>query len=133
MTHKLFSLNMWSSTIFFSGHLLGFAICIRRVARNAYEGMLKWKSQDITKAKTMQASIRFRNRWPFNQLLLVSVAEAATVAPASCTTSILVGLTIFRAIELQISQVLRKGNMSKIVRSMVRTSKPYSRKNHQMY
>lgn len=29
-----------------------------------HEGMLKWNSQDITKAKTIQASRKFRNRWP---------------------------------------------------------------------
>lgn len=79
------------------------------------EGMLKWKSHDMTNANTMQASRKLRKRWPC-QMLRVSpwpiAAEIEDVALAlftsfeSSAVSISVAPATLRAIELQISQVL---------------------------
>lgn len=79
--------------------------------------MLKWKSQDMTKANTIQARRKFKKRWPVKQLR-VSVAEGAgtedaadaTRLPslATCAASMSLGPRTFRATELQISQVLQQ-------------------------
>lgn len=82
-----------------------------------YEGMLKWKSQEMTKANTIQAKRKFKNRWPFKQVRLSeeedTCAGAALVAKSfislvCCADSMSVGPTTLRAIELHISQVLEK-------------------------
>lgn len=80
----------------------------------------------MTKANTMQASRKFRKRWPCQKLRVSApdtvvetaagagaVAVAVTVAlllvSFECSVnSISLALKTFRAVELQISQVLKK-------------------------
>lgn len=81
------------------------------------DGTLKWKSQDKTNANTMQASKKFRKRWPCQKLCVsVTVAGAKTVTGAvallvsfeCCVNSMSFDPKTLRATELQISQVLKQ-------------------------
>lgn len=82
-----------------------------------HEGTLKWNSQEITKAKTIQASKKLRNRWPC-QKFRVSVAvvvppwavavDMASLASFHCSiSSASFAPATFVAIDPQISHVLR--------------------------
>lgn len=80
-----------------------------------YEGTLKWNSQDITKANTIQASKKFRNRCPRQKLWLSDegidaatvVVEEALLDSLDCSVnSTSFGPRMFRAMEWQISHVL---------------------------
>nr|GMC88705.1 conserved hypothetical protein [Ipomoea batatas] len=79
--------------------------------------MLKWKSQEMTKANTIQAKRKFRNQCPFRQFRVsgakdVGTANTAFVAKSlvsivGCTGSTSFGPTRLRTIELQISHTLK--------------------------
>jgi hypothetical protein len=78
----------------------------------SHPGTLKWKSQDITNANTMQARRKLRNRCPCQNLRgSVAVAWAATVPLDSfhCSMkSISLKPATLHAVEPQISQILRQ-------------------------
>ncbi|KAK8542239.1 hypothetical protein V6N13_137186 [Hibiscus sabdariffa] len=85
-------------------------------AIRSHDGILKWKSQEITKAKTIQASRKFRNRCPC-QKFLDSAPRIATGAAADAESfesfhcsviSVSLGPVTFRAVDPQISQILGK-------------------------
>ena len=84
------------------------------------DGTLKWKSHDKTNANTMQASRKFRKRWPCQKLRVsATVAGAKTVTAAvallvsfECTVdSMSFDPKTLRATELQISQVLKQNRI----------------------
>lgn len=82
------------------------------LAARTHPGTLKWKSHEMTKAKTMHARRKLRNRCPC-QNLLVSVGNvcpaAAVVDSFDCSVnSGSPKTTTLHATELQISQVLGK-------------------------
>lgn len=56
------------------------------------DGTLKWKSHDITNAKTMQASKKLRKRWPC-QNLRGSVEGAGVESVAAAVVALLPSLT----------------------------------------
>lgn len=95
---------------------VGFWFSLRRFLFPVYEdGTLKCKSHDITNANTIQASRKFRKRWPCQKLRISEwCADAGTAATATvllvsfdCSvTSISFIPTTLRAMEWQISQVL---------------------------
>uniref|UniRef100_A0A0A8XSP3 Uncharacterized protein n=1 Tax=Arundo donax TaxID=35708 RepID=A0A0A8XSP3_ARUDO len=75
-----------------------------------HPGTLKWKSQEMTKANTMQASRKLRNRCPC-QNLRVSAGGPCTTATLSVSLhwSLNCGspkTTTLLAVELHISQIL---------------------------
>lgn len=80
-----------------------------------HDGTLKWKSQEITKANTIQASKKFKNRWPCQKFRVsdgcTDAADEAAVAAsfASFHCSIIsasLAPATLRAMDPQISQVL---------------------------
>ncbi len=81
-----------------------------------HEGTLKWKSQDMTKAKTIQASRKFRNRWPCQKFRVsagctgaaAAAAAAASFASFHCSiNSVSFAPATLCATDPQISQVLQ--------------------------
>lgn len=80
-----------------------------------HEETLKWKSQEITNAKTMQASMKLRNRWPCQKRWFSTCGvglDAATAAAAfaslhSSIDSASFTQTTLLAIDPQISQILQ--------------------------
>lgn len=73
-----------------------------------YEGTLKWNSHDITKANTIQARRKFRNRWPRQKLWLsdegidaaTAAVEDALLDSVDCSVnSTSCGPRMFRAME----------------------------------
>nr|GME13546.1 conserved hypothetical protein [Ipomoea batatas] len=86
---------------------------------DSHEGTLKWKSHEMTKAKTMQASKKLRNRWPCQKLRAsaggvgaVSVVTAAVLPSLHCSagSASLIPTTLC-ATDPQISQVLQMGKI----------------------
>lgn len=89
-----------------------------------HPGTLKWKSHEMTKAKTMHARRKLRNRCPC-QNLLVSFGNACPAAVEfdsfDCSTnSGSPNTTTLHAVELQISQVLGKEKERNILGSSSR-------------
>lgn len=85
--------------------------------QDTHEGTLKWKSQEITNAKTIQASKKLRKRWPC-QKFRVSVGATGAAAVAVSAAAAFVSFhcsinsasftpTTFLAIDPHISQVLQ--------------------------
>lgn len=89
------------------------------------DGTLKWKSHDMTNANTMQASSKFKKRWPCQKFRVSegNVGVAGMADGAGGMSISLVGCSadstsltpaMFRAMELQISQVLEsQGDQNK--------------------
>lgn len=81
---------------------------------DSYEGMLKWNSQEITNAKTIHASRKFRNRWPCQKFRASAWFTGAAVAGGvvsvdsfHCSViSTSFAPTTLQAVDPQISQVL---------------------------
>lgn len=82
--------------------------------------ILKWKSQYMTKANTMQASKEFRKGCPLQKLLVVSglatedtgttwavTIVAEVIAFECCISSSSIAAFTFSAVELHISQTLK--------------------------
>lgn len=81
------------------------------------EGTLKWNSQEMTKANTIQASKKLRNRWPCQKFRVSDVvvvvppgaaaADMASLASFHCSiSSASFAPATFCAIDPQISHVL---------------------------
>jgi hypothetical protein len=112
--------NSCSSPVLFSCsanlHLVchGFGAFIKNNVHQEYShpGTLKWKSQDITNANTMQARRKLRNRCPCQNLRgSVDVAWAAAVLLDSFHCSMKSASqkpATLHAVEPQISQILRQ-------------------------
>lgn len=91
-----------------------------------HEGTLKWKSQDITKAKTIQASRKFKKRWPCQKFRVSAGGEGPVggtteVSFASLHCSVIPTSTApatLCAIDPQISQVLLIVRVKKVVKSI---------------
>lgn len=86
-------------------------------AKSYEEGTLKWKSHETTKANTIQARRKLRNRWPCQkfrdsvddiEVETAAVAEALLASVDCSVNSISLPPTTLRAIEWQISHVLDK-------------------------
>lgn len=88
---------------------------LRIVVIRLHEGTLKWKSQEMTKAKTIQANKKFRNLWPCQKFRVsagwtgaaagVVVAVSFDSFHCSITSTSLTPETL-TAVDPQISQVL---------------------------
>lgn len=86
------------------------------------EGTLKWKSQDMTNANTIQANKKFRNRWPCQKFrdwdegkdVVAAAAAAASLISFHDSVSSASGTPdTFCATDPQISQVLHIRTRSK--------------------
>lgn len=82
------------------------------LGKTPHEGTLKWKSQEITNAKTIHASKKLRNRWPCQKFrdsegVGTATAPAASSASFHCSVrSASVAPATLRAIDPQISHIL---------------------------
>lgn len=92
--------------------------------RRLHADMLKWKSQEITKAKTIQARRKFRNLWPCQKF---RISGGRTVAVAAATSDVSFHCSInsaslapetFRATDPHISQILQWGYWSCKINTM---------------
>lgn len=84
--------------------------------KDFYADTLKWKSQEMTKAKTIQARRKFRNLWPC-QKFRISVGRAGAAAVATSVVSFHCSINsasfapeTFRATDPHISQILQSEN-----------------------
>ena len=103
-----------------------------------HEGTLKWKSHEMTKANTIQASRKFRNRCPCQQFWVSAgcTGAGASAATASfdsfhCSNSASFTPATLRATDPQISQVLQLHTGKKIIIKLQRNRlyRSYSKKN----
>ena len=90
--------------------VLALELLLRTMRAKTHPGTLKWKSQDMTNANTMQARRKLRNRWPCQNLRgSAAVAWAAAVLldsfHCSMKSASLKPATL-HAVEPQISQIL---------------------------
>lgn len=106
------SANLHSETCpYFRCH--GLELLLRTMCtKSTHPGTLKWKSQDITNANTMQARRKLRNRCPCQNLRVsVDAAWAAAVLLDSFHCSMKSASqkpATLHAVEPQISQILRQ-------------------------
>lgn len=79
---------------------------------NNHDRTLKWKSQDITKANTMQGSKKFNMRWPCQKFRLstriIGAADADEAVAATPFDWFICSPATFNAVEPQISQILER-------------------------
>ena len=107
------SANLHSETCpYFVCHGFGAFIKNNVHQESTHPGTLKWKSQDITNANTMQARRKLRNRCPCQNLrgsLAVAWAAAVLLDSFHCSMkSASQKPATLHAVEPQISQILRQ-------------------------
>ena len=143
------SMEIWVQRMYLCEVLRETRVCLlllnHQPRRNAiflaigfHEGTLKWKSHEMTKANTIQASRKFRNRCPCQQFWVSAgcTGAGATAATASfdsfhCSNSASFTPATLRATDPQISQVLQLHTGKKIIIKLQRNRlyRSYSKKN----